>query len=138
MMQIPSFNLTGKIALVTGGSKGIGFGMAHALGAYGAQVIITSRGVEEGRINQLTKVWAEELAPYNITVNAVGPGYIRTPMTDGWLSDSVRYQNIVNNTMQKRVGELTDLAGPIVFLASDASAYVTGQVLNVDGGWTAR
>ncbi|MBY0149166.1 SDR family NAD(P)-dependent oxidoreductase [Neobacillus niacini] len=254
-MSIPNFNLNGKVALVTGGSKGIGYGMAHALGHYGATLIISSRGAEEGvmavsqlkkeninaayfpcdvtkkdqvdqlvsqiveqygsldilvnnagmnirkplpeieesdwdtvlevnlkgiflvgqavakqmmkqnygkiinissilgsigmpfqtsyaaskgGINQITKVWAEELAPYNITVNAIGPGYISTPMTKEWLSDPERSEKIINSTMIKRIGETSDLVGPVVFFASDTSKYVTGQVLNVDGGWTAR
>ncbi|WCK55706.1 SDR family oxidoreductase [Aneurinibacillus sp. Ricciae_BoGa-3] len=98
----------------------------------------TSYAASKGGINQLTKVWAEELAPYNISVNALGPAYIRTPMTEGWMNDPERYQQIINATMQKRVGEISDLSGPVVFLASDASSYVTGQVLHVDGGWTAR
>ncbi|MFF2288896.1 SDR family NAD(P)-dependent oxidoreductase [Peribacillus butanolivorans] len=254
-MEMPTFNLEGKVALVTGGSKGIGFGMAQALGKYGATLVISSRGVEEGEnaviqlrkdnirasyitcdvtkkpqveelvheivenfgsldilvnnagmnirkplseieeddwdmvlevnlkgvflvgqicakqmmkqnygkiinitsilgsigmpfqtsyaaskggINQITKVWAEELAPYNITVNAIGPGYIKTPMTEAWLSDPERIGNIIQSTMIKRIGEISDLVGPIVFLASDTSKYITGQILNVDGGWTAR
>jgi gluconate 5-dehydrogenase len=254
-MKIPTFDLTGKVALVTGGSKGIGRGMAQALGHYGATLVISSRGPEEGErtvqkfkeenidaayipcdvtkkeqveqlvkqiverfgsldilvnnagmnirkplveveesdwdqvlevnlkgiflvgqacarqmikqnygkiinissilgsigmpfqssyaaskggINQLTKIWAEELAPYNITVNAIGPGYIITPMTREWLSDPERSEKIIQSTMVKRIGEISDLVGPVVFLASDTSKYVTGQVLNVDGGWTAR
>lgn len=254
-MDFPTFELSGKVALVTGGSKGIGLGMAQALGRYGATVVITSRGADEGEtavqqlkeegmnaayiqadvtkkeqvemlvqktverfgsldilvnnagmnirkplveveesdwdrvlgvnlkgiflvgqacakqmikqnygkiinissifgsvgmsfqtsyaaskggINQLTKIWAEELAPNNITVNAIGPGYIMTPMTQDWLSDPERVEKIVNSTMIKRFGEISDLVGPVVFLASDTSKYVTGQVLHVDGGWTAR
>jgi gluconate 5-dehydrogenase len=81
---------------------------------------------------------AEELAHYNITVNAIGPGYIKTPMTTGCLNDPDRYNSIVDSTMSKRMGEISDLVGPVVFLSSDTSAYVTGQVLNVDGGWTAK
>ncbi|MFF2445580.1 SDR family NAD(P)-dependent oxidoreductase [Neobacillus sp. NPDC058068] len=254
-MDLPTFDLKGKVALVTGGSKGIGFSMAQALGHYGARLVISSRGVEEGEkavsqlkeedieaayipcdvtkkdqvellvrrivdqfgsldilvnnagmnirkllveveesdwdqvltvnlkglflvgqacakqmikqnygkiinissilgsigmpfqtsyaaskggINQVTKVWAEELAPYNITVNAIGPGYIKTPMTNEWLSDPDRAEKIINASMIKRIGETSDLVGPVVFFASDTSAYVTGQILNVDGGWTAR
>lgn len=254
-LKIPTFKLNGKVALVTGGSKGIGYGMAAALGKFGAKIVIASRNlidirkaeenltelginvtgypvdvteknqveelihtivdkygsldilvnnagmnirkplveVEEddwdtvlstnlkgifltgqaaakqmikqqsgriinissifgstgmsmqtsyaaskGGINQLTKVWADELAPYGITVNAIAPAYIRTPMTEEWLNNEARYNQIIENTMLKRVGNLEDLAGPIVFLASEASAYVTGQILHVDGGWTSK
>ncbi|MGG1675427.1 SDR family NAD(P)-dependent oxidoreductase [Neobacillus sp. NRS-1170] len=254
-MNIPTFDLKGKVALVTGGSKGIGYGMAEALGHYGAALVISSRGTAEGEnavlqlkeknidatyipcdvtkkdqveqlvtqivekfgsldilvnnagmnirkplveveesdwdtvfnvnlkglflvgqacakqmikqnygkiinissilgtvgmqfqtsyaaskggINQLTKVWAEELAPHNITVNSIGPGYIITPMTKEWLSDPERSEKIISSTMIKRIGETSDLVGPVVFFASDTSKYVTGQVLHVDGGYTAR
>jgi gluconate 5-dehydrogenase len=254
-MNVPTFDLRGKVALVTGGSKGIGFGMAQALGTYGAKVLISGRGLTEGKkaeeklrqqnieatfypfdvsikdevketintmieehqridilvnnagmnirkplidveeedwdkvvdinlkgiflvgqmvakqmiqqkygkiinissilgtvgspyqtsyaaskggINQLTRVWAAELAPYHITVNAIGPGYIKTPMTSEWLSNPERYNQIVESTMINRIGEVSDLVGPVVFLASDTSSYVTGQILHVDGGWTAR
>jgi gluconate 5-dehydrogenase len=98
----------------------------------------TSYAASKGGINQLTKVWASELSPYNIHVNAIAPAYIRTPMTDGWLNDEARYREIIANTMLNRIGELEDLAGPIIFLSSAASNYVTGQILYVDGGWTAK
>lgn len=92
----------------------------------------------KGAINQLTKVLALELAPYGVNVNAIAPTYIKTPMTAGWLADDERYKKILENTPMGRVGELEDLVGPIVFFASDAAKYVTGQILCVDGGWVAR
>ncbi|MBM7648699.1 2-deoxy-D-gluconate 3-dehydrogenase [Bacillus ectoiniformans] len=253
--QLPTFRLDGKIALVTGGSKGIGLAMAGALASQGAEVIISGRNITDleqavglmtsqdlsvsyiqsdvtdkkqvddminqivekhgsldilinnagmnirkplleveekdwdqvidtnlkgiffvgqaasrqmisqksgriinissilggigmpfqtsyaaskGGINQMTKVWASELSPHQITVNAIAPAYIKTPMTEPWLDDEERYKTIVSNTMTNRIGELEDLAGPAVFLSSDASSYVTGQILYVDGGWTAK
>lgn len=254
-MEIPDFKLNGKVALVTGGTKGIGFAMAMALCHFGAIAVITGRNEQDGKsaenqfvnngykthfvqtdvkdrkkvtemvesvvkkfgkidilvnnagmnirkplldveeedwdqvlstnlkgvflvgqavarqmvtqrsgkiinissilgaiglpnqtsyaaskggINQLTKVWAAELAPHNIYVNAIGPAYIKTPMTDNLMTDPKRFQEIVSNTLLGRVGEMNDLAGPVVFLASESSNYVTGQTLYVDGGWLAR
>jgi|SRR5680860_16906 len=255
-MNYPELNVNGKVAVVTGGSKGLGMAFAKALAKYGADVVICSRNEEEineaaaeireelgqtilpvrcdvthkhdlaqmlkatmaqfgridilvnnagmnirkpveeyekneydqvievnlkgvfrtsqavipvmqrqqsgtiinissilgevgmmhqsayasskGAINQLTKVWALELASYNVNVNALAPTYVRTPMTAGWLSDKERYSWILENTPMGRVGELEDLVGPIVFLASDAAKYITGQILCVDGGWVAR
>lgn len=98
----------------------------------------TSYAASKGGINQLTRVWADELSSQGICVNAIAPAYIKTPMTQGWLADEERYHQIKSQTMIGRVGELEDLYGPVVFFASDASSYVTGQILYVDGGWTAK
>lgn len=254
-MKFPSINVEGKVALITGGTKGVGLAMAKALAYAGAEVALVSRNLKEGKlaakefdvydkkavafqcdvtkkeqveqmvgdvasifgridilinnagmnrrhlmvdypeaewdqvidtnlkgiflvsqavgkvmisqkrgkiinissilgtigmthqiayasskggINQLTKVLALELAPYNIQVNALSPTYIRTPMTEDWLSDQERFAWILSNTPAGRVGELEDLYGPVVFLASDASDMITGQILHVDGGWVAH
>lgn len=98
----------------------------------------TGYAASKGGVNQLTRVWAIELAPCNIRVNAIAPAYIETPMTSGWLNDPVRLRQILETTPLGRIGKLKDLIGPVVFLASDASEYVTGHVLHVDGGWIAR
>jgi NAD(P)-dependent dehydrogenase (short-subunit alcohol dehydrogenase family) len=255
MMNFPSADLTGRAAIVTGGSKGIGFGMACALAHAGADIAVVSRNLAEGRqaaqeirelgsqaiavacdvtkpaavdamveevvgtfgkvdilvnnagmnirkpsvdlteedwdkvintnlkgiflvaqrvgkemikqnrgkiiniasifgmvglpwllpysaskggIVQLTRVLALEWAKHNVHVNAIGPAYIKTPMTEGWLHDQERMQMILSNTPMERLGSLEDLAGPVVFLASDWSNFVTGHTLMVDGGWVAR
>ena len=254
-MNFPSTDLTGKTAIVTGGSKGIGFGMACALANVGADIVVVSRNLAEGEqaaaeikgmgrkaiaiscdvtdaaavdamvgkavatfgkvdillnnagmnirkpivdltaeewdrvldtnlkgiflvaqrvgqemikqksgkviniasilgmiglpmlgpyaaskggIVQLTKVLALEWAQYNINVNAIAPAYIRTPMTEGWLTDKERLNAILASTPMGRLGGVEDLAGPVVFLASDMASYVTGHTLMVDGGWVAR
>lgn len=254
-MKFPSSDLSGKAAIVTGGSKGIGFGMACALAHAGADIVIVSRNLAEGEeaakeiqamgrkavavscdvtspeavdamvtkavatfgkvdillnnagmnirkpvvelaadewdkvlntnlkgiflvaqrvgkemikqksgkiiniasilgliglpmlapyaaskggIVQLTKVLALEWAPYNINVNAIAPAYIRTPMTEGWLTDKERLNAILSATPMGRLGSIEDLAGPVVFLASDWASYITGHTLMVDGGWVAR
>ncbi|AQQ54714.1 SDR family NAD(P)-dependent oxidoreductase [Planococcus lenghuensis] len=98
----------------------------------------TSYAASKGGINQLTKVWAAELADHHITVNAIAPAYIKTPMTEGFLQDPERVEQILSRTLLKRMGEVEEVIGPAIFFASDASSYVTGQVLYVDGGWTAN
>ncbi len=80
----------------------------------------------------LTKTMARELAPRGINVNAVAPGFIKTEMTD-ILSDAVKEQ-AVSQIPFKRFGETKEVAQTVVFLASDAASYITGQVLCVDGG----
>lgn len=87
---------------------------------------------------QMTKVLALEWGPKNIRVNAIGPWYFKTPLTGPLLADPAYLQEIVDVTPLGRVGELTELVGPAVFLSSDAGAYVTGQTLFVDGGMTIK
>ena len=92
----------------------------------------------KGGIVQLTKSLALEWAKNNINVNSLAPGYIRTPMTEDWLSEPERLARILSATPMDRLGSIEDLAGPVVFLASECSNYITGHTLMVDGGWVAR
>lgn len=85
---------------------------------------------------QMTKVLALEWGKYNINVNAIGPWYFRTPLTERLLQDEAYVQEILDVTPLKRIGELEELVGPAVFLASDAGKYITGQTIFVDGGMT--
>lgn len=85
-------------------------------------------------IIQMTKVMAMEWGERGIRVNAVGPWYFRTPLTEGILSDQAYLDSILAVTPLKRVGELPEVASPVVFLASDAAGYITGQTLFIDGG----
>ncbi len=82
----------------------------------------------------LTRLLANEWAKYGITVNATAPGYMATNNTAPLRPDPVRRAEILGRIPLGRWGLPADLAGPVVFLASDASAYVTGHVLAVDGG----
>jgi len=91
----------------------------------------------KGAVVQLTRTCAVEWASHGIRVNAIGPGYVRTAMTEPALGDPATLAAALAKTPLGRVGEPTDLVGAAVFLASGASAYVTGHVLMVDGGWTA-
>ncbi|WP_261134182.1 SDR family NAD(P)-dependent oxidoreductase [Bacillus sp. Marseille-Q3570] len=85
---------------------------------------------------QMTKNLALEWGEHGIQVNSIGPWYFRTPLTEKLLQDEEYLNNILSRTPLKRVGELPELVGPAVFLASDAASYVTGQTLFVDGGMT--
>ena len=86
----------------------------------------------------LTKVFANEWAPHGITVNAVAPGYIATANTKALQADAARNEQILQRIPAGRWGQPSDIAGAVSFLASDAAGYVTGAILNVDGGWLAR
>ncbi|GAB5504945.1 MAG: SDR family oxidoreductase [Rhizobiaceae bacterium] len=88
-------------------------------------------------IEGLTKSMALEFAPHGIRVNTLCPTFIRTPLTEPTFNDPERAAWVAAKIPLGRVGEVEDMMGPIVFLASDASALMTGASLIVDGGWTA-
>lgn len=87
-------------------------------------------------IVMLTKALAEEWAQYNINVNAVAPGYFATPLVADRLKDPEASRGIIESTPLKRVGSPEDIMGTVVFLASDASNFITGQTICLDGGRT--
>lgn len=93
-------------------------------------------GSTKAAMMQMTKILALEWGKFGINVNAIGPWYFKTPLTEKLLADEEYLNDILSRTPLKRVGELEDLVGPAVFLASDAAAYITGQTLFVDGGMT--
>lgn len=86
-----------------------------------------------GVLRNLSLEWAGR----GIRVNGLGPGYIRTKLTEAVFNDAERKQRMLDRIPMNRFGEPEELAGAAVFLASDASSYITGQLLMVDGGWTA-
>lgn len=91
----------------------------------------------KGGVNQLTRSLAIEWGPKGINVNAIAPVFTRTAMSAQYFEDPVKREWVLSRIPMKRVGELDDLFGPVVFLASEASNFVNGHVLLVDGGWTA-
>ncbi len=92
----------------------------------------------KGALKQLTKSAAYDLSKFNIRVNSVGPGYIKTNMTAKSWDDKKMKMERSDRTMLGRWGESEDLIGTVIFLSSDASSYITGQDFYVDGGWTAK
>lgn len=95
-------------------------------------------GAAKGGIVQLTRAIAQEWSRFGITCNAIGPGFFPTALTARVFSDAELSRRNAEQTCIGRNGELSDLHGVTVFFSSDASAYITGQTLMVDGGFTAR
>lgn len=94
--------------------------------------------VSKGGLNQMTRSLALEWARYNIQVNALCPGYILTALNKNELNHEKVSNFIIGNTPLRRLGEVGDIKGAAIFLASAASDFLTGQTLCVDGGWTAQ
>ena len=92
----------------------------------------------KGAVAQLTKALANEWASKGITVNAIAPGYIETEMNAALLADAGRLKSISDRIPAGRWGVPADFKGSVVFLASKSSAYVSGHVLVIDGGWMGR
>jgi len=92
----------------------------------------------KGGLKQLTKSLACDLGKYNIRVNNIGPGYMLTEMTKKSWSNPKTYEERKEKTFLKRWGNPSDLAGIAIFLASNASDYITGQDIYVDGGWLTK
>lgn len=95
-------------------------------------------GAAKGGIVQLTRAIAEHWSRFGITCNAIAPGFFPTTLTAPVFDDSAKVSVVAAQTMVGRIGELQDLYGVTVFLASDASAYITGQTIHVDGGFSAK
>jgi 2-dehydro-3-deoxy-D-gluconate 5-dehydrogenase len=106
--------------------------------AFQGGIRVPSYTAAKSGVAGLTRLLANEWAQYGITVNAIAPGYMATNNTAPLRADPVRSAEILGRIPLGRWGLPADLAGPVVFLASDAAGYVTGHVLAVDGGWLAR
>ena len=110
------------------------------IGSLGSAIGLAESSVycgTEGGVVGITRTMAIELAKHNVQVNALGPGYYRTPMTEPFFQDPEHRKWIEERIPMGRVGTDDDLSGVVVFLCSDASDYLTGQIIYVDGGWLA-
>ena len=95
----------------------------------------TTYTASKGAVLQFTRALAAELAPEGIRVNGIAPGVIDTPMTEATRSDPAAIGRFMAHTPMGRTGKPEELIGPVLFLASDMSSYVTGAMLPVDGGY---
>lgn len=120
-----------RIMIPQGGGKIIN--IASVGGVIGESKMAPYAASKAGVIS-LTKSLAREWGRYNIQVNAIGPGYVRTEMNREAFQDEKVYQSILSTIPLRRIGEVEDLDGALLFLASSASDFVTGHTLFVDGG----
>ena len=117
--------------------RGSVINVASMLGVVGSgQVRQAAYAAAKGGQVNLTRELAAQWARRGVRVNALAPGWFPTEMTDDMFHDERSMRWLRNRTPMGRGGQLSELAGPLLFLASDASSFVTGQVLVVDGGWT--
>lgn len=89
----------------------------------------------KGAVNQLTRSLAIEWGPKGINVNGIAPTFTLTKISEAFIRDPAKRDWVLGRIPMRRLGHLDDLMGPVVFLASDASAFVNGHILPVDGGW---
>jgi NAD(P)-dependent dehydrogenase (short-subunit alcohol dehydrogenase family) len=108
-----------------------------SLSSFVALFEVAAYGASKAAVAALTKALAIEWAPFGVCVNAIAPGVFRTPLNAGLLDGTERGREFLLRTPMKRFGQLDELAGAAVFLASDAASFVTGEVLVVDGGFLA-
>ncbi len=127
--------LAGKHMLERGSGKIVN--IASLLSFQGG-VFVPGYAASKGGVAQLTKALANEWAPRGVNVNAIAPGYIATDNTAALRADADRSRQILERIPAGRWGEATDIAEAAVFLCSNASRYVNGHVLVVDGGWMGR
>ena len=107
-----------------------------SLTSFVAFLEVTAYTASKSAVAGITRALAVEWAPHNVTVNAIAPGVFRTDLNTALL-DSPRGQELLMRTPMKRFGKVDELVGAAVYFASDASAFVTGQILAVDGGFLA-
>ncbi|MFC3612846.1 SDR family NAD(P)-dependent oxidoreductase [Lutimaribacter marinistellae] len=98
---------------------------------------LTAYAASKGALAQFTRALAHDLAPHGVRVNAILPGVIDTPMTEGTRANPDAIGRFMAHTPMGRTGQPEELAGPVIFLASEAASYVTGALLPVDGGYLA-
>ena len=136
--QNAQFILTREIGrdMITRGSGKIIF--TASLLTFQGGINVPGYAASKGAIGQLTKAFSNEWASKGVQVNAIAPGYIATDNTEALRKDNERSESILARIPAGRWGEPEDFKGPVIFLASAASNYMTGEIMVVDGGWMGR
>ncbi|KAJ9616431.1 hypothetical protein H2200_000149 [Cladophialophora chaetospira] len=119
------------------GSRGSIINIASLLTFQGG-ITVPAYAASKGGVAQLTKALSNEWAKEGINVNAIAPGYIETDMNEALIANETRARQILERIPAGRWGSPEDFKGAVVFLASEASRYVSGEVLTIDGGWMGR
>jgi 2-dehydro-3-deoxy-D-gluconate 5-dehydrogenase len=140
--EVLRVNLTGPFlmsqavarVMIDQGRKGKIINTSSLIAVQGGKNVV-AYGASKGGLTQATKTMANDWARYNILVNAIGPGWVKTDLTQQLQENPERYKEISGRIPLGRWADPEDLAGAAVFLACDASDYITGQVIFVDGGW---
>jgi 2-deoxy-D-gluconate 3-dehydrogenase len=121
--------------LLRGGGKVI---FTASLLTFQGGITVPSYAASKGGLGQITKAFANEWAAQGVNVNAIAPGYIATDNTQALRDDPVRSRQILERIPADRWGKPEDFKGAVVYLASEASNYVHGEIVVVDGGWMGR
>jgi gluconate 5-dehydrogenase len=124
-------------AMIKGGRGGRVLHISSIRGQLAINQGFSAYVAAKGAINALTRQHATEWARYGINVNAIAPTFVATPQVESLLADELFKQALFARIPLGRIAETDDIVGPVLFFCSEASAFVTGQVLNLDGGLTA-
>ncbi len=124
-------------AMIAGGNGGRVLHISSVRGQLGINQGFSAYVAAKGAINALTRQQATEWARYGITVNAIAPTFVATPQVESLLADEDFKRGLLARIPLGRVADTDDLVGAVLFFCSDASAFVTGQILTLDGGLTA-
>lgn len=141
--RVVSLNLKGNFMLLREAGKVMkaqGFGSMIVFSSIRSLVVEPGQGVyaaTKAGVLQIVKTLAAELAPFGVRVNAIGPGVVNTPLTAPIKNNPEWYNAYAQKSALGRWAEVDEMVGPVIYLASQASSYVTGTIQFVDGGWTA-
>jgi NAD(P)-dependent dehydrogenase (short-subunit alcohol dehydrogenase family) len=124
-------------AMIAAGNGGRILNLSSVRGQLGVRLGYSAYVAAKGAMNALTRQHATEWAEHGITVNAISPTFVRTPQVETILADESFRQGLVARIPLGRIADPDDLVGAVLFFCSDASSFVTGQVLTLDGGLTA-